>query len=159
MRPEKVSSWREQLPPPFDKPGPIQKRRASAARLEELRASAGAAEYSREPRCLKRSHSAPGALDQGDRKVNWLRFIQDEYVKIRRERSFCATEKLRRYMLSPSYILLADLQITKVQTCKAPTGVYWNNTLPRRQLSYYSLPGAYAPALTCVEIHPRRAHY
>jgi hypothetical protein len=29
MRPEKVSSWREQLPPPFNKPRPVIRRRAS----------------------------------------------------------------------------------------------------------------------------------
>jgi hypothetical protein len=98
MRPEKVSSWREQLPPPFDKPSPVQKRRASAACLEVPFASHDGAEDVGTAGRVKRRDSTPGALDQSDRKVTWLRFIHDQYVRIRREKSSLAIEKLRRYI-------------------------------------------------------------
>jgi hypothetical protein len=70
MRPEKVSRWREQLPPPFDKPSLIQKRRASAACLEVPFVSHNGAEDVRKPGCVKRRNSAHGTLDQSDRKVS-----------------------------------------------------------------------------------------
>lgn len=99
MRPEKVTRWREQLPPPFDKPSPVQKRRASTACLEVPFAShKGAEDVVGKARCVKRRNSAPGALDQSDRKVTWLRFIHNQYMKTRREKSRLAIEKLRRYI-------------------------------------------------------------
>jgi hypothetical protein len=98
MRPEKVSRWREQLPPPFDKPSLIQKRRASAACLEVPFVSHNGAEDVRKPGCVKRRNSAHGTLDQSDRKVTWLRFIHNQYMKTRRQKSILAIEKLRRYI-------------------------------------------------------------
>ena len=96
MRPEKVFSWRERLPLPFDKPSPPLKRRGSAAQLEAcVDPDNGLAAFSRTI-CRKRRNSAPDAMDQADRRVNWLRFIHDQHTKIRREKSQVAIEKLRR---------------------------------------------------------------
>jgi hypothetical protein len=98
MRPEKVFSWREQLPPPFDKPTPVLKRRASAARLEVPFIPDSGVEDLRKIICQRRRNSAPGALDQTDRRVAWLRFIRSQYKTIQREKSTLAIEKLKRYL-------------------------------------------------------------
>ena len=98
MRPEKVSSWREQLPPPFDKPTPVLKRRASAARLEVPFIPDNGADDLRKTICRRRRNSAPGALDQTDRMVTWIRFIRGQYNAIQWERSTLAIEKLKRYL-------------------------------------------------------------
>lgn len=96
MRPEKVFDWREQLPTPFDKSGPRISRRASTARLE------ASIDYDNELApvdrtiCRKRRDSAPKAVGQIDRGLEWLRFIHDQDKTIRQERSESAILKLRR---------------------------------------------------------------
>lgn len=93
MRPEKVYSWREQLPPPFNRPSPVIKRRASEDGLikprDELEDSSAVTRQ-------RRRNSTYGALDRADRRVNWLRFIHGQHWKKRREDSCSAVEKLRR---------------------------------------------------------------
>ena len=92
MRPEKVFDWREQLPPPFDKSSAPLRRRGSAGQLD----------VSIEKECVplngtrERRASAPDALDQVDRNVNWLRFIHRQHVRIRRGKGESALIKLRR---------------------------------------------------------------
>jgi hypothetical protein len=94
MRPEKVSSWREQLPPPFNKPRPVIRRRAS---VDDLTKSGGdELEDSDSGARRRRRNSTSGALDRVDRRVNWLRFIHEQYRKRRCEDSSLAIEKLRR---------------------------------------------------------------
>jgi len=93
MRPEKVFSWREQLPPPFNKPSRVIKRRAS---VNDLTKSGDGLEDSNSGTRQKRRNSTYGALDRADRRVNWLRFIHDQYRKRRCEDSSLAVEKLRR---------------------------------------------------------------
>ncbi|TAQ84963.1 hypothetical protein B7494_g6716 [Chlorociboria aeruginascens] len=93
MRPEKVSSWREQLPPPFNKPSPIIRRRAS---VDNSTISGDALENGNLVTRKRRRNSTYGALDRTDRKVNWLRFIHDQHGKRRCEDSSSAVEKLRR---------------------------------------------------------------
>jgi hypothetical protein len=92
MRPEKVTNWREQLPPPFNKPSLLIKRRAS---VDGLTKCGNLLEDSNSGTKQRRRHSICG-LDRGDRKVNWLRFFDDQYRKKRREDSSLAIEKLRR---------------------------------------------------------------
>lgn len=100
MRPEKVLSWREQLPPPFDRPGPVIKRRASVPCLTVARDGLEDGKPRIYPR---RRNSAYGALDGTDRRVNWLRFMHSQHREILREKSSSAVEKLKRYnMLSQS---------------------------------------------------------
>ena len=96
MRPEKVSSWRERLPPPFDKPSPPLKRCGSAARLEVFIGHDDEVAAFNRPNRRKRRDSAPDAVDQVDRSVKWLRFIHDQYMRNRRKRSELAVIKLRR---------------------------------------------------------------
>lgn len=108
MRPEKVSSWRERLPPPFDKPSPPLKRRASAAQFKESLAPYHGSEDSISTRCRKRRDSAPGAADQVDRRVTWLRIFQAQHARFRREKSSSAVEKLRRYFEESLCVTLAD---------------------------------------------------
>lgn len=96
MRPEKVFDWREQLPPPFDKSSPPLKRCGSAARLEaSVDPSNGLIPFDRTI-CRKRRDSAPDAVNQVDRSLNWLRFIHDQHTRIRREKSESAIVKLKR---------------------------------------------------------------
>ncbi|KAI9708775.1 MAG: hypothetical protein M1820_003730 [Bogoriella megaspora] len=96
MRPEKVSSWREQLPPPFDKSSPPLKRRGSTAQLGTSLDPDGGLAAINSITCRKRRNSAPGAVDQVDRSVNWLRFIHHKHAELRRKKSELAIEKLRR---------------------------------------------------------------
>lgn len=96
MRPEKVTSWRERLPPPFDKLSPPLKRRGSAARLEVSVGPDNEIAACNRPKRRKRRDSAPDAVDQVDRSLSWLRFIHDQHARNRRERSELAIEKLRR---------------------------------------------------------------
>lgn len=94
MRPEKAYSWREQLPPPFNKPSPVIKRRASE---DGLTKSGYELKDSRAATRPRRRNSTFGALDRADRRVNWLRFIHGQHRKKRRENSSSAVEKLKKY--------------------------------------------------------------
>ena len=96
MRPEKVSSWRKRLPPPFDKSSPPLKRCGSAAQLDASIDLDDEVVAINRLKCRKRRDSAPDAVDQVDRSVKWLRFIHDQHARTRRERSELAIEKLRR---------------------------------------------------------------
>src|SRR2546429_3230031 len=96
-RPERVHTWREQLPPPFDKPTPIQRRRASLDCLE------------RNPTCgkiepgawngvkLRRRNSSPGAIQGTDRCISWLRYMRRSQDARQAKKLNSAVEKLRRY--------------------------------------------------------------
>ena len=96
MRPEKVFSWRAQLPPPFDQFRPKVKRRGSAARLEEPIDTDNGPGSIRKNTCRERANSAPGAVDQADRRMGWLRFIDAQHTIVRKVRSDAAVEKLKR---------------------------------------------------------------
>jgi hypothetical protein len=88
-----VFSWREQLPAPFNKPSPVIKRRVSVNNLAE------SGKYLRDGELVtshKRRNSACGALDRADRRVNWERFIHEQFRKARSEQSASAFEKLKR---------------------------------------------------------------
>jgi hypothetical protein len=105
MRPEKVVEWREQLPPPFDKPLPPLRRSASTAQIHVEIATA-VSDSDSEPHntvsltvSRKRRDSAPETVDQVDRRVSWLRFIHDEHAKLRLEKSKTAVLKLKRYVM------------------------------------------------------------
>jgi hypothetical protein len=93
MRPEKAYSGREQLPPPFNRPGPVIKRRASDDRLTK---SGYELKDSRAATRPRRRNSTLGALDRPDRRVNWLRFIHGQQRKKRRENGSSAVEKLKK---------------------------------------------------------------
>jgi hypothetical protein len=94
MRPEKAYSRREQLPPPFNRPSPVIKRRASE---DGLTKSGYELKDSRAATRQRRRNSTLGALDGADRRVNWLRFIHGQHRKKRRENSSSAVEKLKKY--------------------------------------------------------------
>jgi len=94
MRPEKVTSWREKLPPPFNKPSPILRRRESTSDFDQR--GDGSEDKNEATRWLKRRDSISGALERTDRRVNWFRFTNDQYRKRRSEDSSSAVDKLRR---------------------------------------------------------------
>ena len=100
MRPEKVYAWRQQLPPPFDQSRPVIQRRGSLARLEgswNLRCGRTSAA---QDDGRKRRDSAPGADNQADRKLSWLRFKRAEDDKVGREKgnSRCGRGHTYRYI-------------------------------------------------------------
>lgn len=99
MRPEKVSTWRGRLPPPFDQPRPTITRRSSAARLEGVGDHDNRLAVECRPAQRTRSDSASGAVDQADRSVSWLKFIHASHGKVQQEKKEIAIEKLRRLAL------------------------------------------------------------
>ncbi|KAK0386105.1 hypothetical protein NLU13_5942 [Sarocladium strictum] len=110
MRPEKVVEWREQLPPPFDKPLPPLRRSASTAQLHggldnatngpgsinDSKLNDAVSLTTRTKTVRKRRNSAPETVDQVDRRVSWLRFNRDEHARLRHEKSEAAILKLKR---------------------------------------------------------------
>ena len=101
-----MAEWREALPSPFDKPPPRLQRRASAS--EGPKKSA--------PR--KRRDSAPGAADQIDRCVSWLRFNDD--AATRREHSKSAVFKLKRYTGGHLLLVLKLEKLTQACVPQSP---------------------------------------
>src|SRR3954451_15483750 len=98
-RPEKVYTWREQLPPPFDKPTPIQCRRASLDCLSRNqtcdRIDPGAWNGGK-PRRRNSSHDA---LQGTDRCISWLRYMRRSHDARQAEKLSSAVKKLKRYDL------------------------------------------------------------
>ena len=64
--------------------------------VDELTKSGDELEDSYSGAKRRRRNSTSGALDRVDRRVNWLRFIHEQYRKRRCEDSSLAVEKLRR---------------------------------------------------------------
>lgn len=121
MRPEKVSSWRERLPPPFDKPSPPLNRRASATQLEQPSIAYHGPGVSSGIRHRRRRDSAPGALDQPDRKVIWLRYIHARRATVRQEKSSSAVQKLK---------ILKRTRLRRLSTVSTLTVAESNSVIP-----------------------------
>lgn len=98
MRPEKVSSWRERLPAPFDKSSQPLKRCGSVAQLVASVDSDHEKAALIRPKCHRRRSSAPYAVDQVNRSVECLRSVYDQHTRNRKQRSALAIEKLRRHV-------------------------------------------------------------
>ncbi|KAI9893923.1 MAG: hypothetical protein M1814_005476 [Vezdaea aestivalis] len=112
MRHEKVSDWRQQLPPPFDKCSPALRRRGSTTLLDsKIVFNEGLPPLRTIDR--KRRDSNPDAVDQVDRSVNWLRFIHGQHKITRQRKSECALRKLR----GPS---IREQSIVSKENTKAP---------------------------------------
>ncbi|KAK3322644.1 hypothetical protein B0H66DRAFT_211548 [Apodospora peruviana] len=106
MRPELVIEWRNQLPPPFNRPSPPRRRRTSFDEPLDLqvRCTQALATTTEErdgtiatasPSSRVRRNSAHGALEYSDRRVLWARLARADHQRTQAERVESALEKLR----------------------------------------------------------------
>ena len=102
MRPEPVTKWRENLPPPFDKePPPIHRRFSFSddgvlAGPSARKEYAPAAEFPRPP--LRHRKSTEGALEKSDRLLVWTQSERRSHEGVQAQRVETALWKLRTFV-------------------------------------------------------------
>ena len=92
---EQVSAWRKHLPPPFNKPAPVLRRRTS---FSDCAASDERPQAQRQEQGGRRRRgSLHGAIEGCDRAVSWLRFLNRGRDVKRAKAIESAVQKLREY--------------------------------------------------------------